>query len=154
MQLKSLILKIIEKCLILKDKVVGEPDAILSYVCIFAQSEDEYANMENQVALTGRIVENTPTGNVYEIPPLDTSAGTLHILKIRKPDVTRPELGDCDFELSDYAKFKQNHLEKPGFKLIERETFEMIELMEEGGDVRIYFSNPPVSYPLQLDKVK
>ncbi|MCL2439092.1 MAG: hypothetical protein FWD15_01115 [Alphaproteobacteria bacterium] len=150
MQLKPLILEIVKKCLALKDKTVGEPDAILSWVCIFAQDETSYVNMDAEAASIGRVVDDTPSGKVYEIPPLDTPAGILHILKIRKLDITRPELGDCDFTLADYTKFKHDYLGKPSFKLIERGNAEMIELMEEGGDVRVYFSNPPVSYPLLL----
>ena len=40
---------------------------------------------------------------------------------------------------------------KPGFKLIERSYMEMIELMEIGESVRVYFSDPPVDQQLLDD---
>ena len=64
--------------------------------------------------------------------------------KIRKPDPTRPERGDADFNLDDYEKFKNKYVGKEGFSLIERKDHEMVELMEKGSDVRVYFSHPHI----------
>lgn len=69
-------------------------------------------------------------------------SGTLPLLKIRQPDPTRPERGDADFTLSDYKAFKQWALVQPGFKVITRTNMEMIELMQPGYNVRVYFSYP------------
>jgi hypothetical protein len=41
-------------------------------------------------------------------------------------------------------------LSKEGFKLIEREDFEMIELMDSEFNVRAYFSNPPLDERLKV----
>jgi hypothetical protein len=71
-------------------------------------------------------------------------------LKIRKPDQTRPERGDADFAVKNYEEFKNSCLTKPGFGVIERDTFEMIELMDSSFDVRVYFSSPPVEVQLGL----
>ena len=113
-------------------------------MCFFSQSEDEYTEMNNQAKSIGTLASDTSTGLVYAINPMPTVAGGLQILKIRKPDPTRPELGDADFALKKFNDFKEKYLDKPQFKLIVREHFEMIELMDNKYKVRAYFSNPPV----------
>jgi hypothetical protein len=71
-------------------------------------------------------------------------------LKIRKPDATRFERGDADFTIIDYPNFKSNYLANPGFKLIERKGFEMIELIDSAFNARAYFSNPTLDQQLGL----
>jgi hypothetical protein len=46
--------------------------------------------------------------------------------------------------VENYEEFKKRHLRLKGFKLIKRKDHEMVELMELGADVRVYFSNPHV----------
>jgi hypothetical protein len=79
---------------------------------------------------------------IFHIKPIETVAGKLRLLKIRTPDITRVERGDADFTINEYDKFKRAFLNKKGFKFIQRENFEMIELMDDKYDVRAYFSNP------------
>jgi len=76
------------------------------------------------------------------------------LLKIRKPDPTRPELGDADFTVENYPEFKQRHLSKTGFSLIQkRKDFEMLELADPKFHVRAYFSNPPLDKQLKVGPV-
>jgi len=90
-------------------------------------------------------------GPVYHIQPIKTVSGNLKLLKIRKPDSTKPELGDADFTVGNYSEFKKKHLSKTGFKLIpKREDFEMIELVDSKFDVRAYFSHPPLDKQLGI----
>jgi len=145
-ELLALVKTIAAKSEILKNKIIGSYKTELRYVCIFTQNQAQYEQIESILAKAGRVVDDTPTGNVYKIPPIETEAGSFEILKNRKPDQTRPELGDCDFALDDYESFKRDNLRRDGFALIKRANSEMIEYMENGGDVRIYFTNPPVSY--------
>jgi len=100
---------------------------------------------------TGKIIEETLTGPLFHIQPLETIAGKLQLLKIRKPDVTRPELGDADFTISNYAEFKKKYLSQKGFNLIIRKNFEMIELVDPQFNVRAYFSNPPLSKQFEIE---
>ena len=46
--------------------------------------------------------------------------------------------------MTNYNKFKKKHLHLKGFKIIERKDHEMIEFVEEGANVRVYFSNPHI----------
>jgi hypothetical protein len=98
----------------------------------------------------GKLIKDTPTGPLFNITPLDTKAGKLKLVKIRLPDETRLERGDADFTVRDYSAFKKDCLTKPGFKLISRDSSEMIELMDPNFNVRAYFSNPPLDRQLGL----
>ena len=142
----ELVKKIAAESETMKNKIIGTHKAELCYTCIFAQTMPQYGQLESVISEIGRVVDNTPAGNVYELPPIETEAGVVRILKNRKPDLTRSEFGDCDFGLDDYTGFKRENLGEKGFSLIKRTDSEMIEYMEKGGAVRIYFSDPPVSY--------
>jgi len=143
--------EIVEKAARLKDRHTSEKEAPVNYACIFCQDEEQYNNSLAIVQKIGKVVEETPTGPVFQIRPLDTVAGKLQMLKIRKPDETRPELGDADFTVPDYSEFKRKYLPQRGFKLIVREKFEMIELVDPEFNVRVYFSNPTLVKQLGIE---
>lgn len=54
----------------------------------------------------------------------------------------------ADFTVSDYQAFKNKCISQNHFKLIAREKFEMIELMDSEFNVRAYFSHPPLDKQL------
>ena len=146
----ELIQTIVKQSNELKNKYISSYDSTLGYCCIFAQNDEQYNDFENQVTKVGCLLLETRTGNIYKIDPIETVAGKLKALKIRRPDIARQELGHCDFKINNYKKFKDEYLSKANFKLIKRETFEMIELMDNEFNVRIYFPNE--QYEL-LDKI-
>ncbi len=96
-------------------------------------------------------MRDTSTGPLFKIAPLQTVAGPLQLLKIRKPDPTRTERGDADFTVSDYPTFKAKYLQRPGFRLIERPEMEMVELVDLTFNVRAYFSNPTLMKQLEIN---
>lgn len=149
-ELHILVREIVSEAEDLKDLHTDAVGAPVNYACIFAQSQDEYDNLEGLLMGVGGRVKETPAGFVYKIPPLATSAGDLQLLKLRKPDPTRPERGDADFTVADYPSFKLKYLNQPGFSLIERPEMEMIELVDPAFDVRAYFSNPTLAQVLGL----
>lgn len=142
---------IIQRVIELNNKHTSENSAPINYACIFAQSEKEYQELEKEIQKLGKVVKETKMGNVYLLSePIQTVAGPLKIVKIRKPDPTRPEKGDADFTVADYPVFKKKYLGQPGFKLIERPEMEMIELMDPKFNVRAYFSHPTLAETLHL----
>ncbi len=149
-ELELLIQDIVSQASELKNKHTDQANAHVHYCCIFTQSDEEFEALLGEVSEIGKMLKDTPTGPMFQIELTETIAGSLRILKIRKPDPTRPERGDADFAVSNYPKFKEKYLGQPGFKLIEREDFEMIELMDPDYDVRAYFSNPPVEEQYEL----
>lgn len=123
----------------------------INYSAIFCHGDDEYKQFNKEASEIGSVIENTLTGPLYKFhEPLQTPAGPLWLLKVRKPDSTHPQRGDADFTLKDYYLFKQKHLrDTEHFKVIDRGHFEMIELRDERFDVFSYFSNTPLT--IQLD---
>lgn len=138
---------IVPKTLELNKLYLPDEQVHINYSAIFCQSEEEFEILNATAALLGAVVENTPTGPLYKFTkPLKTIAGPLWLLKVRKPDVTRPQRGDADFTLLDYPSFKKEHLaDSQHFSLIERAGFEMMELRDQKYNVLSYFSNPPLT---------
>lgn len=149
-ELKTLVQDIVFEATKLKNIHTSELEAPVNYACIFSHSSEEYDKMILLAEKMGSVVKETPTGLLFHIQDLDTVSGMLKLLKIRKPDSTRLELGDADFTVSDYNIFKEGSLVKPGFKLIMRDYMEMIELVDGAFNVRAYFSNPPLDVQLGL----
>ena len=152
MDLKQFVQEIVKKANALKNKYTSEEKALVNYACIFCQSKEQYDKFIILAQKIGNVIKETPTAPLFQIDPLDTVAGKLQLLKIRKPDPTRLELGDADFTVTDYSEFKEKYLSQKEFKLIVRENFEMIELMDTQFDVRVYFSNPPLDEQLKIKK--
>ena len=148
--LKALVKEIVKMATKLKNKHTDEKNAPVNYACIFSQSRQEYEGLIKVVKKIGTVAQETPMGPVYNIIPIDTVSGKLGLLKIRLPDIWRPERGDADFTVSNYTVFKKRYLPKKGFKLIKREYFEMIELADADFNVLAYFSHPTLEVVLDL----
>jgi len=143
--LMQLIEEIVKKVSGLKNKYTSEKNALVNYACIFSQNKEQFNDLLAVAQRIGSVIEETPTGPLYHIQPLKTVAGNLRLLKIRKPDPTRPELGDADFTVENYPEFKRKYLSQKGFSLIVRKNFEMIELVDSQFNVRAYFSSLPLN---------
>ena len=140
-EFKSLIKDVIKESARLKDKHTEESVASVNYVALFCQNKEEYKSFLQLAGELGSVYKATATGPLFLID-LDTEQGKLKLLKVRKPDETRKERGDADFTVDNYNAFKEKYLSRPGFSLIKRENFEMIELIDPDFNVRTYFSNP------------
>jgi uncharacterized SAM-binding protein YcdF (DUF218 family) len=150
--LTSYVLRIVEASNQLRLRYAPQYQAHISYCAIFCQNDQQFRTLSDVARKVGKVVDETETGPVFIIPPIQTEIGPLRIVKIRLPDKTRPEMGDADFGLADYRIFKADNLEKPGFKLIVRENFEMMELVDSALNVRAYFSHPPVEEHPRIKK--
>lgn len=145
----KLVQGIVEQAKKLKDLHTLEKEVLVNYSCIFCHDENEYEQFFVAASSIGKVVKETQSGQLFQVAPIETVAGKLQLVKVRKPDPTRQERGDVDFMVTDYEAFKKESLGKPGYKLIENrpDIIEMIELMDSTFDVRAYFSKVP------LDKV-
>lgn len=149
-ELKVKIKHIVERATVLKNKHFHTKNMPVNYACIFSQSKSEYYGLVKVAKKMGMVVKETPTGLLFHIKPIKTVSGVLKLLKIRLPDVTRPEWGDADFTISHFSDFKKKYILKRGFKSIPRENFEMVELVDSKFEVRVYFSNPPLDQQLKI----
>jgi hypothetical protein len=113
----------------------------IDYLAIFAKDEAEYQDLIEYTRELGKAVDlkKTKTGKTILLKsPIETEAGLLKVLKIRKPDATRPQRGAPDFRVGDYHEFKNKYIMANGnFTLMLRADYEMIEL--KGVDVLVYF---------------
>ena len=149
-QFISIVKELVKDACALKNRHTKEVDAAVNYACIFPHSESEYDDFFAIANSIGTVAKETPTGMLFLVDPIDTVSGNLRLVKVRKPDPTRTERGDADFTVVDYDSFKSEILKLGGTQLIERPGMEMIELMEDGADVRVYFSNPPMDKQLRI----
>ena len=115
----------------------------IDYASIFSKDDAEFANLERLVNTLGQPndIIATQSGSTFLLhEPLHTQAGPLKVLKIRKPDPTRPQRGAPDFRVDDYQSFKEKHFlggQNSNFSLMIRKNYEMLEL--KGVDVLVYF---------------
>ena len=149
-ELIEIIQYIVSKSSELKNKHTDATDAPVDYACIFCQNDKEYETFTKEVEKSGKIIQDTPTGFNYLLnESLATQAGSLRLVKIRKPDPIRPERGDADFN-TNYENFKKKYHNNSKFELIKRETFEMLRLSDPNFDVMACFSNTPLSKTLHI----
>jgi hypothetical protein len=142
---------IVERSSKLKDNYTTEKNARVNYCCIFSHGTAEFEDILGVVKMMGKIMKETPSGPLFQIQQVETVSGQLKLLKIRLPDAAHPDRGDADFTVLNYVEFKKKYLGNPGFKLILRENFEMIELVDPAFDVRAYFSNSPLDLQLGIN---
>lgn len=149
--MEILIQKIVKEAEILKDRYTDQKNIPVYYACIFCQSEEEYLEFLKEAQKLGKVVEERINSLLFRISPIETCAGKIELIRIRKPDKTRPERGDADFKVLDYLSFKEKYLKEDGFSLILRNDSEMIELHKQEENVRVYFSSPLlISYLMSL----
>jgi len=149
--LEEIVSYIVNKSLDLKNKYTDEKTAPVEFACIFCQRDNEYQNLDRFVSELGSVVQETPNGKTYFLnKAIQTEAGPLRLLKVRKPDPTRKERGDADFNTS-YLSFKGKYINNPRFELIKRDSFEMFRLSDPEFDVMSCFSSIPMSKDLGID---
>ncbi|MBU6427324.1 hypothetical protein KGQ27_03795 [Patescibacteria group bacterium] len=151
-ELKALAQEIVAEARQLNAAHTNEPDAPVNYACVFAQSPTEYEELISSARQLGSVAEDTATGPVFHIAPLSTVAGTLRLLKIRRPDPKRTERGDADFTVANYETLKKTHLGRPGWNLIQRKNMEMLELIDPAFKVLSYYSHPTLAEVLKLNE--
>jgi 2-polyprenyl-3-methyl-5-hydroxy-6-metoxy-1,4-benzoquinol methylase len=150
--IEKIIHHIVSQSTILKNKYTNETNARVEFCDIFCDEDTEYLQLTEVIKKMGKIVYAVPTGKIYSLyKPIDTVAGKLRLVKIRKPDVKLRFRGDADFN-TDYPKLKRQYQNHPNFELIIRERFEMLRLSDPDFDVMTCFSNIPVKKWLFRDR--
>ena len=127
----------------------GLVDLPLDYVAIFTKDQAEFDRLKTFVSGIGILHDESKTGETYILKDIMPVLGfPLKVLKIRKPDITRPYRGAPDFRVNDYSAFKEKYIQGGNFSLMVRKDFEMLEL--KGNDVLVYFPDKPVTQQLGL----
>lgn len=123
--------KIIEKIQDLIKACYPNFDFKISYLTIFSESEKDFQNLRSEMQQAG---EESEANNGYKYKlnsPINYSGERIDLIRIRKPDVHRKEIGCADliYKKEDYEKLRAIALEK-GFDVIVRKDYEMIELSD------------------------
>lgn len=138
-ELREAVVYVAEKTSDLAKKVIGKSLPISS-LTIFAHYPDEFEKLSGIVKTLGNFVNenNGPRVTLHE--PTKVGENTIIHLRIRKPDPYRMQVGCNDFDISDYTAFKNEYLSKHSnnLRLIERESYEMIEFFDPDFDVLAY----------------
>lgn len=119
-------------------KIVGKTFSIKS-LTVFAHSQLEFDLLIGILAKIGKSYNynNGPRVELYK--PIKVGKNRITHLRIRKPDLERPQVGCNDFE-TDYEVFKNEYLLKhvDNLSLIKRPEYEMIELHDKEFNVLAY----------------
>lgn len=122
-------------------------DASIDYVAIFSKNDDEFNQLEKIAETLWKEIdkENIKTGRTFLLnEAFHTSAGDLSLLKIRKPDPTRPQRGAPDFKVQEYQKIKDTYLQSSwNLTLMMRKEYEMVEI--KWVDVLVYLPSQTLS---------
>lgn len=128
----------------LKNKYTDEINAKVEFADIFSKDNIEFNQLESALETIGKLVFATSTGDIFQLDnPIETVAGDLYFVKIRKPDNKLNFRGDADFNTS-YEELKQKYANNPNFELIIRDNFKMLRLSDPNFNVMACFSNIPV----------
>lgn len=150
--LKKTVRYIIDQGLAAIRENTGETDAVIDYVAFFSKNDAEFNDLKRIAQTLGKEVDvsTVKTGHTFLLnEPFKTSSGLLKLIKIRKPDATRPQRGAPDFKVQNYLQFKNKFLQTNGnFTLMVRKDYEMIEI--KGVDVLVYIPNKPLGERMKL----
>jgi len=120
------------------EKIIGKSFPIKS-LTIFTHEEMEYKLLFAILGTLGNPYNynNGPRVELFE--PIIIDNNKITHLRLRKPDIERPQVGCNDFE-TDYELFKKEYLIKhpENLNLIIRPEYEMIELHDDKFDVLAY----------------
>ena len=131
MQVKNRVGEIVKEVQKLIKVCYPDYDFKVSYLTIFSQSDEDFDVLRENLQKLGQQSEAN-NGYKYRLNrPVDYLGEHIDLVRTRKPDVHRKELGCADLVYSerDYGKLREIALEK-GFDVILRKGYEMVELSD------------------------
>ena len=102
----NLIKEIVNKSNELKNRYTDEVNAKVNYACIFCKNDDEFNRYIRVLkADKNSVIKDTYSGPLFKLNGLETVAGKLKLLKVRRYDDKHLDLGDADFTVTNYYEF-------------------------------------------------
>jgi len=118
-------------------KITGESFPIMS-LTIFSHSEPEFESLGKILAELGEPYNYNNGPRIKLHKPIEIDGNKILYLRIRKPDIERPQVGCDDFE-TDFKSFKEKYLSKhANLELIRRPEYDMIEMKDKEFEVLAY----------------
>ena len=117
-------------------------------ITIFSNSNDDYINLNNELA-SNKIVDEMISGILYLLnKPLKTMYGNLYFIKVRKHDNNYNNYRiSVDFTVDDYDRFK-NKVTNPIIK--KYDTFELIQFKNDDSIINIVSLSAKDDYKIKI----
>jgi len=124
--------------------ITGET-APISSLTIFSHYPEEFEKLKEIQKAMGNFVGETLGPRVILHEPIRAGVDIITHLRIREPDPYHAQVGSNDYDIPDYAGFKQKFLlEKPNnLRLLVRPEYELIEFWDPHFDVTGYVLSEP-----------
>src|SRR5579863_7562137 len=131
MDIQGRVESVIQKVHMLAKKCYSDFEFTISFLTLFSHSEEEFSNLQATMQSIG---EESQANNGYKYQlrtPFEMPNENISLVRIRRPDIHRKEIGCVDFSYKekDYPKLRAIALEK-GYDIIIRKGYEMIELSD------------------------
>ena len=109
-------------------KILDKEFSITS-LTIFAHYASEYEKLTSTLSDLGEFYNDNNGPRIALREPISIGKNSITHLRIRRPDPYRTQVGCNDFNVENYATFKQKYLDTHphSLRLIERKDYEMIE---------------------------
>lgn len=134
-----------------KKKYLEEETGPVDYLAICCRDGKEKQELLSLTRTLGTVAQETPTRPNFKLRvPIMTKSGPVRLVKIRNTDPLKHQRGAPDFRVNDYEAFKKKYLGKKNINLIDRKTFEMIEIWDPEADVLVYFCSIPLTQQLGI----
>ena len=119
-------------------KIIGKTLPIKS-LTVFSHSQEEFDLLCGILEKIGKPYNYNNGPRVKLNESIEVGENNITHLRVRKPDIERPQVGCNDFE-TDYKFFKREYLSKHfnNLILIIRPEYEMIEFRDKEFDVLAY----------------
>lgn len=121
------------------ERIIGKTLPIHT-LTVFTHTDIEFEQLKSVLATMGTPYNenNGPRVTLHE--SITVGNNTITHLRIRHPDLERPQVGCNDFDVENYETFKSEYLAKhPEYLvLIKRPEYEMIEIRHPDFDVLAY----------------
>ncbi len=137
--------EIVEKAQILREEKLSSLETSLDYVAVFCQSNKEYDQYNEEADNLGKVYKEDSSGITYILDDeLATVDGPVNLIKIRKPEDGKEQVGAPDYSVTGYLKIKED-LVNEGIAEVKKSSDgeEILEIM--GDDVIIYIPENPLS---------
>lgn len=107
---------------------------------IFTHYLDEFEKLKEVALMMGKLESESNGPYIKLNEPIEVSGNKIDLLRIRKPDPYRMQVGCNDFLVSNYEEFKNQFLAQKhrNLRLIKRDEYEMIEFFDPDYDTLAY----------------
>jgi hypothetical protein len=152
--LQTIIITILDKVSVYKEKHIQAPLGPIDYVAIFPESKEyrgSFITLMKQLNATSVYSDND--GELYQLlKSVQTKFGAVSYIKICLVDSIynskRNKIGYVDYQVTNYSFLKEEYGKRPEFTFIHGDGWEILCLEQPNVDVSVYIPNIPLTKDL------